>query len=48
MVVQQNAPPELKSPHIQTQSDSQGEVFRRLQYLLKNCHYRRKPQEVAD
>lgn len=30
MVVQQNVPPELNSPNIQTQSDSQGEVVRRL------------------
>lgn len=48
MAVQQNAPPELNSPHIQTQSDSQGDILRRLRYLLNNGHCRRKPQEVAD
>lgn len=48
MAVQQNAPPELNSPHIQTQSDSQGDVLRRLRYLLNNGHCKRKPQEVAD
>lgn len=48
IAVQQHAPPELNSPHIQTQSDSPGDVLRRLRYLLNNCHCRRKPQEVAD